>query len=244
MGRSVGRDWHLWLGVVVTAAWLLLAAVYVFEVVGFGSFLGQGADQIGGFLEGAFAPLAFLWLVIGFFLQQRELTANNEAIRQQYHEMRRTAENAEVQARAIADSELHARQETFMKLAQVINVQLGEISGFIYLSKEGPTFGGILDRDAVNELWEQFSGHPEVFTRRLLGAHYSDEGGIADYFVETEVRRAHTRNYLSTFERLIEAGSPCDPEGFLRDALRRSAHGNLYGIAKGHLDAWEAAQTN
>ena len=220
------------MGAVLTAGWLLLGLLYVFWFLGFGRFVSQEADQIGGFLEGAFAPLAFLWLVIGFFLQQRELRANNAAIRQQYEEMRRTAENAELQAKAIAASELHARQETFMKVVEVINVQLGEICGMIYLSKEGPTFGGMLSRDDVNELWNQFSSHPEVFTRRLLGTHFSGEpGAIRDYFFGSEIRRRHTENYLSTFDRMLEAGSRCDPDGFLRDALRGSAHGTLYRIA-------------
>ena len=39
-------------------------------------------DELGGFLEGAFAPLAFLWLVIGIFIQQKELADNTEVMRQ------------------------------------------------------------------------------------------------------------------------------------------------------------------
>ena len=41
--------------------------------IGWDRFISQPADALGGFLEGAFAPLAFLWLVVGFFLQQRQL---------------------------------------------------------------------------------------------------------------------------------------------------------------------------
>lgn len=227
------RDWHLWMGASLTVGWLLLGLLYVFWFLGFGRFVGQDADKIGGFLEGAFAPLAFLWLVIGFFLQQRELRANNQAIRQQYNELRRTAENAEVQARAIAASELHARQETFMKLVGVINIQLGEICGMIYLSKEGPTFGGELTQEGVHDLWSQFATHPEVFIRRLLGIHFSGQPDeIRDYLLGTEIRRRHTENFVSTFERMLEAGSRCDPEGFLRSALRGSAQGTFYRIAQ------------
>jgi len=36
--------------------------------------------DIGSFLEGAFAPLAFLWLVIGHFMQQREIASPTKAI--------------------------------------------------------------------------------------------------------------------------------------------------------------------
>ena len=230
------RDWHLWLGSILTAGWLLLGVLYVFGVLGVGRFLGQDADQIGGFLEGAFAPLAFLWLVIGFFLQQRELRANNQAIRQQYAELRRTAENAELQARSIAASELHARQETFMRLVGVINTQLGEICGMIYLSKEGPTFGGSLTRDDVHDLWSQFATHPEVFIRRLLGIHFSGQPDeIRDYLLGSEIRRRHTDTFIATFERMIEAAERCDPDGFVRDALRGSAHGTFYRIAQDQI---------
>ncbi len=225
------------MGALLTTGWLFLGLVYVFLFLGFGRFVSQDADQIGGFLEGAFAPLAFLWLVIGFFLQQRELRANNMAIRQQYQEMRRTAENAELQAKAIAASELHARQETFMKLVEVINTQLGEICGMIYLSKAGPTFDGTLSREDVHDLWSQFSSHPEVFTRRLLGIHFAgrpDE--IREYLLGSDIRRRHTATYLETFERLLEAGSRCDPEGFLRAAIRGTAHGTFYRIAREHVD--------
>jgi hypothetical protein len=225
------------MGAALTTGWLLLGLTYVFLFLGFGRFVAQDADQIGGFLEGAFAPLAFLWLVIGFFLQQRELRANNTAIQQQYQELRRTAETAELQAKSIAASELHARQETFMKVVEVINIQLGEMCGMIYLSREGPTFGGSLRREDVHDLWNQFSSHPEVFTRRLLGIHFSGHPEeIRDYLLGSAIRRRHTDNYIATFERMLEAGSRCDPEGFLRAALRGSAHGTFYRIAREYLD--------
>ncbi len=232
VAAAPGRDWHLWMGSILTAGWLLLGVLYVFGVLGVGRFLGQDADQIGGFLEGAFAPLAFLWLVIGFFLQQRELRANNHAIRQQYAELRRTAENAELQARSIAASELHARQETFMRLVGVINTQLGEICGMIYLSKEGPTFGGSLTREDVNDLWSQFATHHEVFIRRLLGVHFSGQPDeIREYLLGSDIRRRHTDNFIATFERMLDAAARCDPDGFVRAALRGSAQGTFYRIA-------------
>ena len=95
-----GRDWRVWFGLASTLFWLWLGFLYVAIVVGWSNFLTQPADALGGFLEGAFAPLAFLWLVIGFFLQQRELRSNNDAIRAQYEQMRRTAENAEIRRAA------------------------------------------------------------------------------------------------------------------------------------------------
>lgn len=234
LAPTTPADWLLWLGVALTAVWIGLGLLYIFEIPGPARFITQDADKIGGFLEGAFAPVAFLWLVIGFFLQQRELGENTRAIQGQYEALQRTAENAEIQARAIAASELHARQETFIKVCEILNQQLGQIAGMIYLSRAGPSFDGSLDRDGINQLWREFSTHPEVFIRRLLGTYYGAKDGkeeIRDFLWGTEIRMQHTLNYLATFERMLEAGANCDPDHFLRSAFRSSSYGVLYRIA-------------
>jgi len=234
VGAGSPADLLLWLGVTLTALWIGLGLIYILEIPGPSRFITQDADKIGGFLEGAFAPVAFLWLVIGFFLQQRELSANTRAIRGQYEALQRTAENAEIQAKAIAASELHARQETYIKVCEILNQQLGQITGMIYLSKAGPSFAGTVRREEVNELWREFSSHPEVFIRRLLGTYYGAENGkeqIRDYLWGTEIRAQHSLTYLATFDRMLEAGANCDPDHFLRDAFRTSAYGVLYRIA-------------
>ena len=84
---------------------------------------------MGNFLEGAFAPLAFLWLVIGYFLQQKELEQNTEALRAQATEIQRTAEQAVIQSQQLQASELHARQETFLQIANAVRGQLGYFFG-------------------------------------------------------------------------------------------------------------------
>ena len=71
---SEPRDWRLAFGLGITAAWIVMGLLYIANVVGWLDFVRQSAPDLGGFLEGAFAPLAFLWLVIGFFLQQRQLS--------------------------------------------------------------------------------------------------------------------------------------------------------------------------
>src|SRR5215471_14525595 len=105
--------WLLRLGLVLTALWTASQIYYIVHVVGFEHFVDEGPPSVGGFLEGAFAPLAFLWLVIGFYLQREELQRSSRSIDLQYQEMRRATEQAELQARAIAANELHARQEAF-----------------------------------------------------------------------------------------------------------------------------------
>ena len=52
--------------------------------------------------------------------------------------MQRTAENAEIQARAIVANELHQRQETLLLVADRVHRQLGAVVGLLWMSSQGP----------------------------------------------------------------------------------------------------------
>jgi hypothetical protein len=223
------RDWRVWLGLGLTALWLSLGLRYVDRVIGWDRFAAQPADALGSFLEGAFAPLAFLWLVIGFFLQQKELAGNNEAIRLQYLEMRRSAEQAEIQARAIAASELHQRQETLLLVWTLVRQQLGSISGLLFVSSQGGSAGA----EELTQYWQRFgAGDAETFSRALVQLHFTREGPSWELFWSTPVRKRHSENFVTAFERMLAATAGCDPEGILAGGMRGSSHGFLYTIMR------------
>ena len=54
-------------GLLVTFSWLVLSFWYVEETVGFEGMLLLLPNEIGQFIIGVFAPIAFLWLILGFF---------------------------------------------------------------------------------------------------------------------------------------------------------------------------------
>lgn len=222
------RDWRIWFGLSVSLFWMLLGLGYIRSVIGWPGFASQPADVLGGFLEGAFAPLAFLWLVIGFFIQQKELRGNTRAISMQYEEMKRSAEQAVIQARAISLSEIHQRQDTFLKIHSVVREQLGSSAGFLYISSQSETPGGV---EELMGLWDRAgAGDPEIFSRALIQLHYATSEPSWRLFFGTEVRRRHATSFLSTFERLVAASEDVDPQGLISDALRNSGHGILYQI--------------
>ena len=97
-------NWRIQLGLGLTTFWMLLAIIYISSVIGWANFSLLPAEEMGNFLEGAFAPLAFLWLVIGYFLQQKELEQNTEALRAQAVEISRSAEQAVIQSENLAAS--------------------------------------------------------------------------------------------------------------------------------------------
>lgn len=216
------RDWRILLGLVITFLWLLAGAIYISANVGWSNFTSLPIDAMGTFLEGAFAPLAFLWLVIGLFIQQSILAENNR-------ELRHNNLQSEKQTQAIAATELNARQETFFKIADNTRKQLGGISGMLYISSQGPVGNNTHTMDEINEFWKQFAtGDVEVFSRRFLTLPaIQDKVDFSDLFYGTEIRRRHCDNFIVAFDRLLKLARECDSGNIIQDALIYSAHGLL-----------------
>ena len=231
--RTPGRrDWRLRLSLGFTLVWLFLGFLYISSQVGWVPFVSQRAPELGGFLEGAFAPLAFLWLVVGFFLQQQQLEQNTHTIERQLEVMQRTAEQAEVQARAIAADEMHSRQDVFMRVAAMVNEQLGGIAGWIMTSWMGEAEVGKMEGPGGGiELWRLTgTGDHNAFNRRMIQAIYTNEITPAELFWGTEIRSRHSENFRANFERLLQTAARCDPDGIIADAIRDGSHGRVYRI--------------
>ncbi|MEQ8859615.1 MAG: hypothetical protein RIC56_13295 [Pseudomonadales bacterium] len=230
-------NWRVWLGLGLTAGWLLLGAVYISASIGWDRFHLLPADQLGSFLEGAFAPLAFLWLVIGYFLQKRELEQNTQALRAQAGEIQRQSEQAVIQSEKLAASEIHARQEVFLQIARSVKDQLGTISGLLYLSSQGAGAGPVTSEE-VSRLFAQSAAQDvELFSRMLMQLHaqHADEPQHQyDLFYGSPIRARHSNNFIFTFERLMRRAEEVDADLIIRDALMSSIHGLCYRLAKRH----------
>lgn len=70
-------------------------------------------NAVGDFLAGAFAPLAFLWLVIGYFQQGEELRQSRTALELQAEELRHSVEQQQAMV-AIAGRQLQAELDGFL----------------------------------------------------------------------------------------------------------------------------------
>lgn len=84
---------ELW-GALVTLAYLALIGWWVSTK--WSSFLALELNELGDFLAGAFGPIAFLWLVLGFLQQGREL-------RLQVEELNRSVKQQTVMAEAATE---------------------------------------------------------------------------------------------------------------------------------------------
>jgi hypothetical protein len=237
-------DWRILFGLGITLAWLGFGLWYVLAYIGWSDFIGQGADALGSFLEGAFAPLAFLWLVIGYFLQQKSLNESNRNIQLQYEAMRKQVEHTEIQSSAIAANEVYARQEHFLKVSELVFNHLGSITGLLYQAnlrgKAGPGAGAAPESPGepdVSTLWTRVSsGDHGAFARRILDLCYGPAGRRpegAKVFFGTRVRARHTQEFVRTFESLLDGARDCDSSDIIVNALMMgSAHGHLYRLIR------------
>lgn len=237
-GVGSGPDWRIWFGVSLTTFWLIVLSLYVSNTVGWANIGNAPIETVGNFLEGAFAPLAFLWLVIGYFLQKKELMQNTDAIKMQYVEIQKSADQAVIQSEAIRATELHALQQSFLQIAESVKQQLGAISAFLFISSQGAADSGVVSEERISELWGSLNNtDPEGFSRSLLQLSFR-HGDIYAYklLYGTAIRTQHCDNFIFNFDRLVNAAAESDASGMIKDALLGSAHGRFYQRMIGYRD--------
>ena len=216
-------DWRVALGMTLTAAWISAGFSYLVGIVGWINFIHLPTGDIGSFLEGAFAPLAFLWLVIGHFMQQKEITANTKAISLQEKSARRL--------------ELHSRRDSYFKLLSLVQDQLGSIASFHYISIFGDTGTGKMTFEEFSEHRAHSGGSDHAYFIRLMTIETfnlrDNPAAIQEMYFGTEIRTRHTENYLKTFEKLLRAAREIDQDDMVSNALLHgSAAGRQYRVIK------------
>ena len=84
-----------WIHIAVSLLWVLLMGLVWLNTHPF----TIEANEVGDFLSGAFAPLAFYWLIVGYYLQRqelmlqrKELALNREQLKAQADELHRQAD--------------------------------------------------------------------------------------------------------------------------------------------------------
>ena len=219
--KRLSLDWRVAFGLAITLIWISTGLVYLLGIVGWGNFVHLPTADIGSFLEGAFAPLAFLWLVIGHFMQQTEISANTRAIKLQEQSAQRL--------------EIHSRRDSYFKLLTLVQEQLGAIASFHYMSVAGPTGSGeITGEEFTEQRAISSTGDHAWFVRKMIAViitHREDPAAVQDILFGTEIRTRHSTNYTHTFKKLLAAAEAVDTDDMLVDALLNgSAQGLLYRI--------------
>jgi hypothetical protein len=102
-------------GIILSAVYLIVAALILQENWALAKQMKP--NEWGDFLAGVFAPLAFLWLVLGYFQQGDELRLNTEALKLQAEELRHQVAETKALVRESARSAEH-QEAQFELLSQ------------------------------------------------------------------------------------------------------------------------------
>ncbi len=87
----------------------------------FDTFHKLDLNAKGDFLAGLFAPVAFLWLIIGSFQQQQEITNQLKEMQLQREETKQMVKAQNEQAKSIEANTNHAAMQTFLILEKSLN---------------------------------------------------------------------------------------------------------------------------
>lgn len=89
--NELGQPAALIVGYVATGVWIACLAVYA-KWLASESILNLKPSEVGDFVAGAAAPMAFLWLVVAVFLQKEELRLQRKELRQSREALHRQAD--------------------------------------------------------------------------------------------------------------------------------------------------------
>lgn len=76
------------LSLIIVSVATIIYLLFIFKATELREFIDLELNAKGDFLAGVFAPLAFLWLVFGYYQQGQELKQNTVALRLQAHELK------------------------------------------------------------------------------------------------------------------------------------------------------------
>lgn|GEM_PF-5699529 len=122
---------HTIVGLIGTFVWLGFVFSYLLLFQSLEEFQKLSMNSVGDFVAGVTAPLAFWWLVLGYYQQGIELRQNVEALRQQSAETANLVIQAQAQADAVRANEQHAKRDLFFATANMIIDELRQTALFV-----------------------------------------------------------------------------------------------------------------
>jgi hypothetical protein len=161
--------------IIVTSVWI---AIWVLILV-FDNSAAMSLNAWGDFLAGITAPLAFYWLIVGYFQQKTELNQNTQALRLQKEEMEKMAQHLGAQVQLLNIDYLERSIEknikelnAYPKLIKLRHTYISQRP--VTLTIEFRNVGGFIYKIGV-------SGSAPGASRIMLKTpSYADNGGVIE----------------------------------------------------------------
>jgi len=142
------------IGLLLTAAYLI--SVFTIVVIFWEYLSGLEPNAWGDFLAETFGPLALAWIVLGFFLQSRELQHSVDALRLQAEELRNSVEQQKAMV-AVSNEQLALEIETRDRLDRNERAETTPFFTLLY-SKNLSMSIGLLDREYLDLTLQNLGG--------------------------------------------------------------------------------------
>lgn len=226
-------------GLVLTALWVIIVALWSF-ILGYTSYIdAMLPNEIGDFLAGIVAPIAFLWIIVGYFQQGEELRQNNEILKQQAIELQESVRQMKLQSAVISDNELHARRATFFTFYEILKDRLNSISVDILLRcvshdvrrRVRPSEkADKVESERKKEILDRYgSGNSEFIYSEII--YFLIQGRNAEFVTVMERYMDWPeiiRSYCVTFEEILSEARKCGDENRLASHFEYTTAGSLY----------------
>ena len=176
-------------GVGITLLWLLIVAL--FAILGDLTF-PSSLNELGDFLAGIFAPIAFFWLILGYIQQAKQLEQNTQALQQQEHalqlqieEMRESVKQQAILA-SIQKHQLEAQKKAVSPIFMIENARFKNVgSPEVLILDIGFTIqniGGVANQFSIAD-----ESNDLLFFTNQIGVNKTECIGFELYFEENIV---------------------------------------------------------
>jgi hypothetical protein len=215
-----------WFGLIVTVVWLFGGSFYIFYHEGWSQFINLDPNAHGDFFAGLFAPIAFLWLVIGYLQQTAELRMQREELEMQRKETGRLADESSRQSISIEENLKQSRRDVFLKTKELVDFEIEEVARRIH--------GPVMPMSRQESMADTFlAGDRDVYVRGLNDRF----NGASQQEIAADLNRDDKEFHLALqikalFEFLLDEAKKADDSLSLFHVVESSQKGVLYS----HLD--------
>lgn len=162
-----------------------LLKVTDFEISPTGDWLHQilhchSFNELGDFLAGAFAPVAFLWLIVAVYIQSRELAAQRAELSLTREEMEVSNSRLNHHSHLLEDAKFHRNRDALIEQCQALLVSLfetiGELEATIIYKTPASHTGQLVSRYSTNDKKFSVPKQPNsILTARKSIGNFHDE---------------------------------------------------------------------
>lgn len=228
--------WATTFGLSVTVLWfvsyILLYYIYTADnnIDGFiKEFYSKPLNEQGDFLAGFFAPLAFLWLIIGYFMQSYEISLQRQEIKAQSEEMKHQRKEMETQAQAMEANARSAALNVFLIQSKDIFKEMEVAAQAIY--------NMLVERVPHQSIIERSEGLSPLAKANLIinfiYQSYDDGKSLEKIFavLRDDIAANNKSNYVTVYcynyYTLLKSAYKADEKGELVFYYHKSSAGRL-----------------